>query len=86
MLLLIVAASGASPEPAPFPVAASYTAHLRTTNQSKLCPSCTFDGRHHYDSDEKKLFGHVTRLSNIARPGSTLPAAHPPLHVELEIM
>jgi hypothetical protein len=45
--------------PSPFPHAASYVAHLRTTAKSKLCARCTFDGRHHYNSDPSKLYGHV---------------------------
>jgi hypothetical protein len=52
----------ASMQPSPFPKAAAYTAHLRTTNLSKLCASCTFDGRHAYDSDPSKLYGHVAWL------------------------
>ena len=45
--------------PRPFPAAATYTAHLVTTEKSQLCSRCTFDGLHHYNSDPSKAFGHV---------------------------
>mmetsp|Transcript_37760 Transcript_37760/g.99851 ORF Transcript_37760/g.99851 Transcript_37760/m.99851 type:complete len:222 (+) Transcript_37760:61-726(+) len=45
--------------PTAFPPAATYTAHLVTTNASKLCSLCTFDGRHYYNSNPDKLYGHV---------------------------
>lgn len=57
LLSLTLLSSYTPPVPSPFPAAASYMAHLRTTNRSKLCASCTFDGRHAFDSD--RLYGHV---------------------------
>ena len=65
MLLLIAGLLSARAEvaparlPNPFPAAATYTAHLRTTSRSKLCATCTFDGEHHYNSDPSRLYGHV---------------------------
>lgn len=59
-LLAVVASAARAPRP--FPTAASYTAHLVTTNASKLCAECTFDGRHHFDADPAKSYGHVAWL------------------------
>ena len=59
LALAKVEAANAKITPKPFPRAATYTAHLVTTNKSRLCPSCTFDGKHYYNSDDKKLYGHV---------------------------
>ena len=59
MLAMLPTGSLANELPNSFPAAATYTAHLRTTNQSKLCPLCTFDGEHHYNSDRSREFGHV---------------------------
>ncbi len=45
--------------PNPFPTAATYTAHLITTSRSRLCPQCTFSGKHYYNADPNKQYGHV---------------------------
>ena len=45
--------------PNPFPTAATYTAHLVTTSRSRLCPQCTFSGKHYYNADPNKQYGHV---------------------------
>ena len=59
LALLALSALTADPAPRAFPPAASYTAHLVTTAKSRLCSECTFDGRHHFNSDSAKAFGHV---------------------------
>ena len=59
LLLFISNSHGQKITPRPFPTAATYTAHLITTNKSRLCPDCTFDGKHYYNADKNKQYGHV---------------------------
>ncbi|KAJ1454418.1 hypothetical protein M885DRAFT_618205 [Pelagophyceae sp. CCMP2097] len=59
LALPALAVAAASPRPTPFPAAASYDCVLTTTAKSKLCSTCTFVGRHYYNSDPSKAYGHV---------------------------
>ena len=45
-LLVVNGLSATIIMPNQFPPSATWTAHLRTTNNSELCPLCSFDGRH----------------------------------------
>ena len=53
---LAVSVRAAPTAPRPFPLRASYTAHLVTTNQSSLCQFGTFAGRHAINAEEGKEF------------------------------